>query len=90
MITIPMSVQADLVAVPMAVSAGDPLIGMEIATAVEIVQPNPYTGQYRVTPGAEAITLPTADRYLAEDVVIDPVPQNYGLITWNGSTLTVS
>ena len=27
---------------------------------------------------------------MTDDVTIKPIPQNYGLITWNGSFLTVS
>lgn len=50
----------------------------------------PYSGEYEFTPSAETQTLPTAMRELTQDIVINPIPSNYGLITWNGSTLTVS
>ena len=50
----------------------------------------PYQGPYEVTPGREAQVLPTEARTLARDVVVGPIPQNYGLITYNGSTITVS
>lgn len=49
-----------------------------------------YHGEYTVTPSAEAQVLDTRGKNLAEDVVIAPIPNNYGLITWDGSTLTVS
>lgn len=49
-----------------------------------------YQGPYEVTPTREAQVLGTAGRRMASDVVINPIPRNYGLITWNGSTLTVS
>ena len=49
-----------------------------------------YTGSYEVTPSSELQTLETADRILIENLVINPIPNNYGLITWNGSVLTVS
>lgn len=49
-----------------------------------------YTGTYEVTPSAEAQALPSKDSVLLQNIIINPIPQNYGLITWNGSTLTVS
>ena len=49
-----------------------------------------YEGEYTITPSAEAQTLPSTDTVMHRDIVINPIPSNYGLITWNGSTLTVS
>lgn len=49
-----------------------------------------YTGAYEFTPSSETQTIPIADLIAAEDITINPVPSNYGLITWNGSFLTVS
>lgn len=49
-----------------------------------------YDGPYEVTPTQETQVLATADRMLVENVVINPIPNNYGLITWNGSVLMVS
>ena len=49
-----------------------------------------YEGSYVATPSAERQTLPTSGKILTMDIVVEPIPSNYGLITWNGSTLTVS
>lgn len=49
-----------------------------------------YHGAYEVVPSGETQVLSTAGRLLSQDVTINPIPSNYGLITWNGSTLTVS
>lgn len=49
-----------------------------------------YTGVYEVTPSSEMQTLNTEQLMMSENVTINPIPSNYGLITWNGSTLTVS
>ena len=49
-----------------------------------------YSGQTEVTPSEETQTLQTANRTVLQNIVINPIPSNYGLITWNGSTLTVS
>lgn len=44
-----------------------------------------------VVPGAEEQTI-TADVGFGglKSVTISPIPQNYGLISWDGSTITVS
>lgn len=49
-----------------------------------------YDGPIEITPTQEAQTLDTAMRSVLENIVINPIPSNYGKITWNGSILTVS
>ena len=49
-----------------------------------------YTGETAITPSEEEQVLATAERVVTRNIVINPIPSNYGLITWNGSTLTVS
>ena len=55
-----------------------------------IVDVDDYTGVYTVTPSAETQVLPTNGLRMLDNVTINPIPSNYGLITWNGSVLTVS
>lgn len=62
---------------------------VEVSTSVSMGG-EPYGGSYSVTPSDVAQTLRTRGKTLAADVEIAPIPSNYGLITWNGSTLTVS
>ena len=49
-----------------------------------------YTGETNITPSTSEQVLNTADKVVTRNIVINPIPSNYGLITWNGSTLTVS
>lgn len=49
-----------------------------------------YTDSYEFTPSSEEQTISIAGKRAIGDIIIHPVPQNYGLITWNGATLTVS
>lgn len=49
-----------------------------------------YTGATEVTPTAETQTLSTTNKTVTTDIVINPIPSNYGLITYNGSVITVS
>ena len=55
-----------------------------------VPQVEEYHGTYEVTPAQTAQVLPTDGLLAVADIVINPIPSNYGLVTWNGSTLTVS
>ena len=63
-----------------------------ISATVSMPKPstNPYTGEYEFTPTNEEQTIPIYGKTATRDIVINPIPSNYGKITWNGSTLTVS
>lgn len=54
------------------------------------VYPPQYTGPTVITPTTSEQVLQTADKAILTDIIIEPIPSNYGLITWDGSTLTVS
>lgn len=49
-----------------------------------------YAGPYNLTPGTEVQTLETNGKRMTDNITVDAIPNNYGLITWNGSVLTVS
>lgn len=48
-----------------------------------------YTGQTVITPSDIAQTLATAEKVVASNITINPIPENYGRLTWSGNTLTV-
>lgn len=77
----PVSVEID--AAHMGVTLGTPVVK-------EYVDTEAYTGEYEVTPSSETQTLDTTGKRMTRPVVVNPIPNNYGLITWNGSFLTVS
>ena len=52
--------------------------------------PPAYTGATTVVPGPQSQTLNTAGLMMAENITIEPIPSNYGLITWDGTKITVS
>lgn len=64
--------------------------GVESPIVVQAVTIPVYEGAYELTPTAEAQTIPVHGFRFEEDLIIDPIPSNYGLITWDGVTLTVS
>lgn len=49
-----------------------------------------YRGSYYVRPAPTEQVLETSGKVMAHDVTIGAIPSNYGLITWDGSTLMVS
>lgn len=67
-------------------------LGINISPPVvkEYIGAIPYSGEYEVTPSQETQVLYTEGKALAENVIVHPIPSNYGLITWNGAVLTVS
>lgn len=65
------------------IAFGDPV-------ARDFVERDPYEGEYAVTPSADAQILETDGKRMTGNITVNPIPRNYGLITWNGSFLTVS
>lgn len=49
-----------------------------------------YDGITEITPSNQAQVLQTSSKVLTRNIVVNPIPSNYGLVTWNGSVLTVS
>ena len=71
--------------------SGDALsVGTGSPVVREVVERDPYTGAYAVTPSSETQVLETKNLRMTENVTINPIPNNYGLITWDGRTITVS
>lgn len=50
----------------------------------------PYEGSYHVTPTRETQVLPTEGKYMLSDVIVDPIPKNYGLVERIGMALRIS
>lgn len=74
------------------INVSSPSLGIGIGNPIarDVVEHDPYTGDYTVTPQAEAIALYTNDKRMTDNVTVNPIPNNYGLITWDGSVLTIS
>ena len=49
----------------------------------------PFTGDYKYTPSQSQQIIPISGKKATSNIIIDPIPNNYGLISWNGSILTV-
>lgn len=49
-----------------------------------------YDGPMEVVPSQEAQMLATEGKLLKGDIIVAPIPSNYGRITYNGLGITVS
>lgn len=59
-------------------------------TSAVIQKLDKYEGPYEATPTQETQTFTTDNKAMEHNFIVNPIPHNYGLITWDGSTLTVS
>lgn len=88
MMTIPMEVAVQD-AIPMTVEDGSITLDVSIGTAYEVVAGETYDGPYEFTPSEEEQTALTDGKVMDGNVVIHPVPSNYGKVSWDGSNITI-
>lgn len=50
----------------------------------------PYTGEYEFTPSDTEQIINVSGKTPSQNIKINPIPNNYGLITWNGAYLLIS
>lgn len=79
----PTSVEVAVVPASIEPSTGNPI-------ARDFIERPAYEGSYELTPSAEAQVIQTNGLRMTSDLTIAPIPTNYGLITWDGTTITVS
>lgn len=76
--------------VPMTVEATETTIPMGFDVAVNVGDADPYDGEYEWTPTQETQIIPIRHKMAVSDITINPIPSDYGKITWDGAVLTVS
>lgn len=62
----------------------------QFSSFIEVPVVDYYDGEYSITPTAEAQTIPIVGKTARQNITVEAIPNNYGLITWNGSRITVS
>lgn len=60
-----------------------------VITTVSEYDLPPYTGQTVITPSENTQTLMTTDKVVTKNIVINPIPANYGKIVWDGARLRI-
>lgn len=56
----------------------------------EVIVGDHYEGVYIATPTQAQQVFPTQGKILDEDFIVEPIPNNYGLVEWNGFFLKIS
>ena len=88
---IPFQIEEDGDGIGLEIGDDDDAIELKSGEAVITSDVYPdYTGPYLFTPSPETQVADTRLRSVLDRIVINPIPQNYGLITYNGRTITVS
>lgn len=62
---------------------------LHVGGEIYSVETPPYEGEYIVTPNENTQTLETRGKRLAQNVIVEPIPSNYGRISYSGSVITV-
>ena len=62
----------------------------EIYEIAGCIEGDIYRGATTIIPSRSKQTLNTNGCVMTQDIVVESIPSNYGLITWNGAVLTVS
>ena len=83
------SLSGDAVSVPVSVDDAEASLSADSVIVIHEGEV-PYTGRYTFTPSEETQTVSIQGKTASRDIIINPIPNNYGLITWNGAILTVS
>lgn len=89
-IVVPMTVQSNNVFLPLGVSNTNQFVGMDCDFVIVSGLNEHYEGSYEFTPSDTEQTIAIADKTATADIIIKPIPSNYGKVSWNGSVLTVS
>lgn len=71
-------------------NAPEQKIGVDNTYRITVGSAPPYEGEYVITPTQERQVLETKNMTMTDNVTVEPIPKNYGLITYNGFELTVS
>ena len=87
--TIPVFIMETEFEVPLTILDSEP-VEIEIDATGYPVYPDTYKGTCSVVPKMTKQVLRTKGLTLLDDVVVEKIPDCYGLITWNGSFLRVS
>ena len=48
-----------------------------------------YEGITEITPSNQTQILQTSNQVLTRNIVVNPIPEDYGRLLWSGNTLTV-
>ena len=89
MITIPATVI--ITQAPIPARATESAVSIPARAAAEYITTDapPYTGPVTFTPTEEAQTIQIAGKAAEQDITINPIPSNYGKVSWDGTNIYI-
>ena len=72
-----------------AVFTAQEAFGTEFDDVILVGELNYFDGDYEYTPTQEVQTIPIHGKTGREDITINPIPSNYGRVSYDGSRLRV-
>lgn len=89
-IIVPLKIEQSEVVIPFGLETDTETIPLQLQTQIVVrADPTYYEGSYEITPTESAQTLEVEELTMSQNLVINPIPQNYGEIVWNGSYILV-
>lgn len=89
-IIVPVTLTESRTIVPIQLEDDNQLIPMSYTAPIQIIQGvDWYDGSYDFIPTEQAQTIQISDKTARANIIIEPIPSNYGRITYNGSTILV-
>ena len=67
-----------------------PQLDVPFGSVTEVPVTDYFDGEYEYTPTDTEQTIPIIGLTARRNITINPIPSNYGKITWNGAVMTVS
>jgi len=89
-VDIPVAVGVSVAGLPVSVGASAVGIPAAVATEYAMREGEIYDGGYVFTPSDAVQTVKTKNKTLIDNITINPIPNNWGRITYNGAIITVS
>lgn len=84
------SLSEDQTILPMDIQQDQDLISLGLATPVQIHSDGQYfDGSYEYIPSDESQTISISHLTARQNIIIEPIPSNYGKIIYNGSFIRV-
>lgn len=89
-VELPTAVGVSVAGLPVGVGTSAVSIAAQVATKYSMREGDIYDGEYVFTPSDAVQTVRTKDKTLLQDITINPIPSNWGRITYNGAIITVT
>ena len=61
----------------------------QVGTDISYATNEPFDGSYEYIPSEETQTVSIEGKRATENIIIRPIPSNYGRVAWTGTVLTL-